>query len=117
MTATRFPLLLGGLGLALGAAAVIAARRRPVGLLVGAWRVDDGRLVIPALQLAPNPATRRSSEKKETARIGERPTSMARLSDQLERQSREMLRYELRRLAASLLCDQDVEHTGDNVVR
>lgn len=57
MRATHLPLLLGGLGLALGAAAVIAARRRPAGLLVGAWRLEDGRLVIPVLQLAPKPST------------------------------------------------------------
>lgn len=117
MRATHLPLLLGGLGLALGAAAFVSARRRPARMLVGAFHFEDGRLVIPALQLAVDAAWRSVSQEEKAARVGERPTSMGRLNDALERQSREMIRSELRRLAASLLCDQGVEHTGDDVVR
>ena len=70
--------LLAGLSLALGAAAVIAARRRPAGLLVGAWRLDDGRLVIPAVKLTSKPATRWGSGEEEAAREGERPKESTR---------------------------------------
>jgi hypothetical protein len=139
MRATHLPLLLGGLGLALGAAALIAARRRPAGLLVGAWRLDDGQLVIPALQLAPKPATRWGSGKEEAARKSERPidysvlkddvgqrldgivaaekTVLDRYGEALEKQSRQILQQEIQRLLASVLSDQRIEHAGENVVR
>lgn len=81
MRATHLPLLLGGLGLALGVAAVIAARRQPTRLLVGVWRVEDGWLVIPGLQLAHTPTTRWGSGKEEAARESERPIDYACLAD------------------------------------